>query len=562
MAEAAGNAAAPASGAAPSGSANLQNVHASAPIGAMPSSADPVKSERAAKPAKKKPKPPADETDDDDDDAGGGDAGMTEDLTDLCRITLAEGGALPDWIQMFPEGEYDHPKGRLRFDQAFHERVTRNLNDRVRQIEIAVDKDHENKAAYAWVDRAEYRPGHGSWAHLRTWTPPGADLVRSETYKYISPQFGTFTDPKSGKRYDDVVTALSLTNFPYIKDMAGLGQINLSELSATAAAKGKTATAKNPDPDDDGDDDSTEAGDTDHDYTGPDGKRKPKAKAKSGESQMTEEGYERAAIRLAEAAASYAGPHESFPIKNCNDVKDAWDLAGHAKDPDAVRAKVKSIASSKGLSRCLPKSAAADNDGQTRAHEARQELSMPETTTPAADPGQTALAEQDAIKRLAATEAKQIATERALAELQSKYAETQKALDEAGVRESLRSLSEAKTVALTDDEGKPSNAKVTTGIPTSVLKAAQGFMLSEPQSREPILTILRMIQHYGTVNLSEQGVGRSQGRDPYSLDDAADPTGEKAVEQAIALCESKGQNFYKLSDGERVKLLAKFLPKA
>lgn len=46
---------------------------------------------------------------------------------------------------------------------------------------------------------------------------------------------------------------------------------------------------------------------------------------------------------------AFAGPHRSFPIVNQSDVQDAWDLAGHAADPDAVRSKIKRIAKSKGL---------------------------------------------------------------------------------------------------------------------------------------------------------------------------------------------------------------------
>lgn len=46
-----------------------------------------------------------------------------------------------------------------------------------------------------------------------------------------------------------------------------------------------------------------------------------------------------------------------FPIKDGSDVSDAWDLAGHASDPDAVRAKIKSIAKRLGLTASLPDTA-------------------------------------------------------------------------------------------------------------------------------------------------------------------------------------------------------------
>lgn len=54
---------------------------------------------------------------------------------------------------------------------------------------------------------------------------------------------------------------------------------------------------------------------------------------------------------------NFAGPHKSYPIKDASDVPDAWGLAGQADDPDAVRAKIKSIASRLGFSHALPDTA-------------------------------------------------------------------------------------------------------------------------------------------------------------------------------------------------------------
>lgn len=45
----------------------------------------------------------------------------------------------------------------------------------------------------------------------------------------------------------------------------------------------------------------------------------------------------------------FAGPNQSFPIKDQSDVKDAFDLRGHADNPEAVGDKVKTIAKRKGL---------------------------------------------------------------------------------------------------------------------------------------------------------------------------------------------------------------------
>lgn len=50
----------------------------------------------------------------------------------------------------------------------------------------------------------------------------------------------------------------------------------------------------------------------------------------------------------------FAGPHNSFPIRNQSDVYDAARLVGHAQNPAAVKAAIIRIAHSKGYS--LPKS--------------------------------------------------------------------------------------------------------------------------------------------------------------------------------------------------------------
>jgi hypothetical protein len=61
----------------------------------------------------------------------------------------------------------------------------------------------------------------------------------------------------------------------------------------------------------------------------------------------------------------FAGPHESFPIKTAQDVTDAARLAGKAKNPGGVRAKIKAIARRKKLP--LPASWAHEAPARTHA---------------------------------------------------------------------------------------------------------------------------------------------------------------------------------------------------
>jgi hypothetical protein len=47
----------------------------------------------------------------------------------------------------------------------------------------------------------------------------------------------------------------------------------------------------------------------------------------------------------------------SYPIRDASDVKAAWNLAGRAADPAAVRRKIIAIAKRLGLSAALPDTA-------------------------------------------------------------------------------------------------------------------------------------------------------------------------------------------------------------
>lgn len=60
-----------------------------------------------------------------------------------------------------------------------------------------------------------------------------------------------------------------------------------------------------------------------------------------------------------------AGPDGSFPIKDASDVGDAWGLAGHAADPDAVRRKIIAIAKRLGFTSALPDTAKEFMDGKS-----------------------------------------------------------------------------------------------------------------------------------------------------------------------------------------------------
>jgi hypothetical protein len=79
-----------------------------------------------------------------------------------------------------------------------------------------------------------------------------------------------------------------------------------------------------------------------------------------------EEGIERAISQKERDTVpdeDFAGPHQSFPIRNQGDVDSAARLIGHADDPEAVKSKIIAIAKKKGLS--IPDSWQSDKKDET-----------------------------------------------------------------------------------------------------------------------------------------------------------------------------------------------------
>src|SRR5258708_1070122 len=63
----------------------------------------------------------------------------------------------------------------------------------------------------------------------------------------------------------------------------------------------------------------------------------------------------------------FAGPKDTFPLKDASDVADAWGLAGHADNPDEVRANIKRWAKDNGHYGALPDTAKDDGKASESA---------------------------------------------------------------------------------------------------------------------------------------------------------------------------------------------------
>ena len=147
-----------------------------------------------------------------------GPVGRADGQTQGARTSLA--------VPVFPEGTVTHPEyGDLDFSPKKLKAYVRHFDDRVRKIDICVDIDHKNEEAVGWVQRVYYSAGAGVYADV-SWNRRGQALLADKRYRYISPQFGDYTDEVTGETFSNVLIALTLTNFPFLKEMPA---ISLSE---------------------------------------------------------------------------------------------------------------------------------------------------------------------------------------------------------------------------------------------------------------------------------------------------------------------------------------------
>jgi hypothetical protein len=141
---------------------------------------------------------------------------------DLGGVRLSEDR--PTWLHAFPLGRYVHPiHGELHFTRERLERIADGVNGGVRGITAALDYDHrEDRAkggkAAGWIEAAEVRPD-GLWIAVRL-TAEALAEVRAGAWRYLSPEFGDWIDPRTGVQHPDVLLGAALTNRPFLRDLA------------------------------------------------------------------------------------------------------------------------------------------------------------------------------------------------------------------------------------------------------------------------------------------------------------------------------------------------------
>jgi hypothetical protein len=131
------------------------------------------------------------------------------------------GFTVPKEIQILKTGEWDTPNhGKFTVTEADLDAYIKHFDDKVR-AGVPIDLEHRKRGdeAYGWVEGLR-KAGDGLWASV-SWTKSGASLLADKAYKYFSPEFYPkgYTDPETGKSYDNVLIAGALTNRPLFKSL-------------------------------------------------------------------------------------------------------------------------------------------------------------------------------------------------------------------------------------------------------------------------------------------------------------------------------------------------------
>jgi hypothetical protein len=138
---------------------------------------------------------------------------------------MAAGQAPPQWIHIFPLGEWTWGQGQDRWviTAATCQDFVANFRANVLGRAIPLDCDHQVGQAPGWLADMEAR-ADGLWARVE-WTSLGAELLADRRYRYVSPEwYWKYKSPTSQADYANVLSALALTNKPKFSQLPAIAQ--------------------------------------------------------------------------------------------------------------------------------------------------------------------------------------------------------------------------------------------------------------------------------------------------------------------------------------------------
>lgn len=202
-------------------------------------------------------------------------------------------------IEVFKVGTWTDSSGRTRTwtEQDLEEIVRKYNEQKEHEAPVVIGHPKDNAPAYGWVERLEKR-GSSIWAKVKPTVQEFVDWLKQGLYKKVSISL-----------YPDLL----------LRHVGFLG-------ATPPAVKGLKLPEF-----------------SEGDYI------------EINFRDWTAE--EREKLAKGEIKGEFAGPNRTFPIASCEDVADAWRLAGHAGNPLEVRRNIIRIAKKYGWEDCLPEAA-------------------------------------------------------------------------------------------------------------------------------------------------------------------------------------------------------------
>ena len=144
-------------------------------------------------------------------------------LSDLSGLTFDDAGKAPP-IHALTTGTWNHPMyGEVKITPERVKRFAENVNNKVRGQDLDIDYDHKARdgRAAGWIIAAENRDGD---LYLNIdWTTAAKEAIKNKEYRYFSPELSDeWEDPRTSKKYQDVLAGGALTNRPFFKQLAAL----------------------------------------------------------------------------------------------------------------------------------------------------------------------------------------------------------------------------------------------------------------------------------------------------------------------------------------------------
>lgn len=141
-------------------------------------------------------------------------------------IKLAEGGKVPNEVQVLRVGKFNHPSyGAFEITRQVLAEMKANFEARARGVDICFDYFHKSdEEAAGWPGGLELREdGTELWAVNVDWTPKAAQKLAEREIRYFSPDFSfQWKDPETGVVHRNVLFGGGLTNRPFVKEMAAI----------------------------------------------------------------------------------------------------------------------------------------------------------------------------------------------------------------------------------------------------------------------------------------------------------------------------------------------------